>query len=808
MASSVAQVDLKKDKMWFGIFLILYVVCFLAIFKPIRLVKDNEFTNVYFTYRYEKPLGTGDRARQQVSSELQEKFAENKLAPDSSITFPSTTDIKIKVPLEGREFVSETDQKLQKLLNDYFAGKYGKMVTNSTDASSFPDVPLAKFGRIGLFMPKLKMRLGLDLQGGVHLVLKARTQNVEFRYKLADNAADLIKALDAADKKLPLAGAEAPAAGDTSGKAKAEAGDTSGKVKAEAGDTSGKVKAEAADKKGAKVEAGDTSGKAKAKGKTSPDGGQPVRIAQASDQDEDKDKAKDKGKDTGAKSGGKSGTDEALKEEEVAPEEAEKLADDALRERVEERLQAIVAELKKDYRERIGDVHAEVMASNVVLLRTLIDLKASDADSKQKAHGVMLLTKLKEVFPNARPLGEPERLTKLNTQQAMADVSRIVRERIDRLGVAEANVQEQGSDRVIVELPGVKDPDEAVAILGSTARLEFRKVPERYDVRQEDNPTTGSKHVTFVLKDSNKTVPSEVVYYEAPAFSGDQNVLVGSDLAPNSTAVTYDQEGKPAISLTLGRLGSRRFDQFANENQNKELAIFLDRKCIDCRNIKERHYGGRVLLTGGFSAVKDATNLKILLDAGALPVPVDVVEQRTVSATLGADAVHQSFRAAAWGLVLLALLMIGRYRIPGILSVIALIDYALLVLAAMTFFDATLSLPGMLAFVLSIGMAVDGNVIAFERLKDEFRTHPTRPMMQCLNNAYDRANVAILDGHATMLISGIVLFVLGTGPIRGFAVTLMIGTTASLFTNTVVTRKNQHLFAATRPGTDRRFYLH
>lgn len=830
MASSVAQTDLRRDKIWLGIIVLVFFLAAGVVFRPIRVIAKQDFTNVYFTYRYERPFGPSERAKQQVVGEVQEKLTEAKLAPDSSITFPSTTDIKLRVPLQQRDEVAETDKKLQKLLDELLAEKHGKRLSNRTDDSGFPDEPLAKVGSLGLFKPKMKMRLGLDIQGGVHLVLKARTQNVEFRFRLADNAASLVKALDDVDRKQPLAAAGAaatapPAAGDTSGKQKVEApaaGDTSGKAKAAKpegkdaapgddkapkGEPAKKAdkpakpdKAEKADKpdKGDKAEKADKGDKAK----TAPDGGEPVRIAQADTKDA---KDKDAAKNGTGKAGGKDEV-EKLTEVEVSPEEAEKLADEALRERVEERIQSLVAALKKDgdLGKRLGEIHAEVMSSNVVLVRTHVDLKAADAETKQKAHAQMLMGKLREAFPATVQVGDAERL-KINTQEAMKDVSRIIEQRINGLGVAEASVREQGTDRVLVELPGVKDPDEAVKILGTTARMEFRKVPERYDVRSEDTPD-GRRQVTFVLKEGNKPVPSEVVYYEAPAFSGDQNVLVGSDLAPNSTTVTYDQENKPAISLALGRAGSKRFDAFANENQNKELAIFLDRKCIDARNIKERHYGGRVQLTGGFATVRDATNLKLLLDAGALPVPVDVVEQRTVSATLGADSVRQSFRAALLGLLLILVTMVALYRLPGFLATLALIEYAILVLATLVLFDATLTLPGILGFILSVGMAVDGNVIAFERLKELLRERSSRPIMQCIRQSYELSFAAIFDGNVTTMISGAVLFVMGTGPIKGFAVTLFIGTLWSMFSALVVTRKWQNLVAATELGKHRRWY--
>ncbi|NUQ01174.1 MAG: protein translocase subunit SecD, partial [Armatimonadetes bacterium] len=500
---------------------------------------------------------------------------------------------------------------------------------------------------------------------------------------------------------------------------------------------------------------------------------------------------------------GEEATEEALEEKQTDADEAQKLADEGLRTRVEDRLNAIVQAMAREYGERIGDVHAEVVGSNITIIRTYVK-SGGDAEQQVKAHGNLLLAALKKYFPAVRQIGEAERL-EIDTARAMSDVKQIIGERIDRLGVAEANVREQGLDRVVVELPGVKDPDEAVAILGTTARMEFRKVDEEFEVRTEEG-VDGRNKVSFVLKATNKPVPDELVYYKAPEFSGDKNIMVGSQLAPNSVQVTYDQEGQPAISLALNKLASRRFDAFASENQGSQIAIYLDRRCIDARTVKETHYGGQVQLTGGFATVTEARNLKILLDAGALPVPVDVVEQRTVSATLGADSVRQSSRAAIWGLVLILIVMIGLYRVPGVLACAALIWYGMAVLAILVAVDATLTLPGILGFILSVGMAVDGNVISFERLKEELRENPNRPMLAIIRNTYDASFAAIFDGNVTTLISGVVLFVLGTGPIRGFAVTLSIGTMCSMLSALYLTRTLQNLVAVTPIGANRRLY--
>lgn len=776
MASNAARAEFKRDRLALIAILVLFLIAFGVVFKPVRRVSDDELVPVYYTYRFETGFGERSRVRQQLKAEIQDAFTAHDVPADTTVSFVSTTELKFKVNVFDDSKVAEYGQSTRKLVDDVMGTKYGKVVSEKTDASGFPEQPLAKIGAFGIYKPKPHVRLGLDLQGGVHLVLKARTQNVQFEYQLADNATDLIAALDKADKEQPLsvtgqsAAADQPAEGDkpAAGNPPAEAEKPAEADKPAAGDPPAEAE-----------KPGD------AKPETQPDGGEPIRMAQADD--------------------GTTG-DEAPAEEE-APEEIETsqadaalLADEGLMERVEDRLDGIVANLKREYGERIGDVYAEIVSSNTVILHTYVEPGPGSQDL-MGGHQRMIQEELKKVFPATKAVSAPD-LVDIDVKKAMGDVRRIVEERINGLGVAEAEVREQGMDRVVVELPGIKDPDEAVKILGTTARMEFRKVPEQYEVRNEQ--IGGRSQVSFAL--DGKTVPDELVYHQAPEFGQSKNIMVGADLAKGSVQVTYDQEGQPAISLGLNKEASRRFDQFASENKDKWLAIYLDRKAIDARVLKESRYGGQVLLTGGFPTAKDATNLKILLDAGALPVPVDVVEQRTVSATLGADSVRQSSRAALWGLLLILVLMVALYRLPGLLADLALMGYCLLVMAALVGFQAALTLPGILGLVLSIGMAVDANVIVFERLKEEMRENDAPMLGAFIKRAYERAWTAILDGNVTTLIIAVILFWKGTGPIRGFAVTLSIGILCSMFTALVVTRKFQSLTTHAPFGNNRALY--
>jgi len=794
MASNAARAEIKRDKLQLTLILVVFLAAFGMVFKPIQKVSDEQFVPVYYTFRFDQGFGERQRVRQQIKAELQDAFTDHDIPADTSLSFVSTTELKFKVSIVDQGKVDEYGKSLAMLCDDVLGTKYGKYKAIPPDASGFPDEPLAKIGPYGIFKPKPHVKLGLDLQGGVHLVLKARTQNVQFEYQLATNAKDLIAALDAADKANPLdvTGAPAePAAGEAPVDKPADGEATADAAKPADGEATADAEKPAETAQPADAEKpAETAQPADAKPETSPDGGEPIRMAQADD----------------APAGDEATGDEAAADEEApvetetSSEEAAQLADEALIERVEARLDGIVAGLKREYGDRIGDVYSEVVSSNVVVFRTYVEPGPGSQDVVG-GHARIIDGALKQSFAQTRALSAPT-VNDIDVAKAMGDVRRIIEERVDGLGVSEAAVREQGTDRVVVEMPGIKDPEEAIAILGTTARMEFRKVPEQFEVVNDQ--IGGASDVRFTV--DGKTVPDELVYYQAPEFGQSKNIMVGADLAKGSVQVTFDQEGQPAISLGLNKEATRRFDQFASENKDKWLAIYLDRKCIDARVLKESRYGGQVLLTGGFETTKDATNLKILLDAGALPVPVDVVEQRTVSATLGADSVRQSSRAALAGLALILLFMIALYRLPGATAAVALLGYCLLTMAALVAFDAALTLPGILGLVLSIGMAVDANVIVFERLKEEMRENDAPMLGAFIKRSYERAWSAILDGNVTTLIIGIILFAKGTGPIRGFAVTLMIGIACSMFTALVVTRKLQNLSAHHAFGNNRALY--
>lgn len=453
--------------------------------------------------------------------------------------------------------------------------------------------------------------------------------------------------------------------------------------------------------------------------------------------------------------------------QEQPPQEAKEIQLEEAQLKLEDALRILLP------RSGLKDYYFEAVGVRVVVVYTMARGEQERGQEAQR-----ILAALSPHFPQARLLKHEGMSLPEN---ALIQAMETVRRRVDRLGVAEALVQTQGMERIVVQLPGIKDPEEAVRMLGTTAQLELRKIPEKYEVQVEKDPSTGKETVRFLEKQTNREVPVEIVYYEGEA------VITGRHLKPGSAQVGYDQFGAPEVYLELTPEGARLFDQFAARNYGKHLGIYLDRQIISAPVIQARHFGGRVRITGGFENVKEARDLQALLNAGALPVPVDVVEQRSVSPTLGSDSVRQSFLAGLVGFALVASYMLFFYRVPGLLADVALVLYAIVVLALLVGFNATLTLPGIAGFILSIGMAVDANVIIFERLKEELRSG--KILRSAIEAGFARAWTAIVDGNVTTLLIAAVLYIMGTGPIKGFAITLSLGILVSLFSAVFVTKR-------------------
>jgi preprotein translocase subunit SecD len=356
-----------------------------------------------------------------------------------------------------------------------------------------------------------------------------------------------------------------------------------------------------------------------------------------------------------------------------------------------------------------------------------------------------------------------------------------IRNRVDQFGVAEPSIQQQGENRILVQLPGVQDPGRAKALIGKTALLEFKLVDERTD--PETALRAGAPEGTEILY--QRRVDKETKQERKVPFLIQKKAYVtGRDVA--TARVSIDQNtSEPYVSVDFNAAGARAFSELTDANVGRRLAIVLDGNIHSAPQIRERIPSGRAQITGGFTS-EEATDLAIVLRAGALPAPVQVLEERTVGPSLGADSIRQGIIAILASTTLVVLFMLIYYRLSGVVADVALGLNLLLLLATMAGFHATLTLPGIAGIALTIGMAVDTNILIFERVREELRAGKT--VRGAIDAGFSRAFKTVIDTHVTVLVSGLILFQFGTGPVKGFAVTLMIGIAASLFTAVFFTR--------------------
>jgi preprotein translocase subunit SecD len=356
-----------------------------------------------------------------------------------------------------------------------------------------------------------------------------------------------------------------------------------------------------------------------------------------------------------------------------------------------------------------------------------------------------------------------------------------IRNRVDQFGVAEPSIQQQGENRILVQLPGVQDPARAKALIGKTALLEFKLVDERTDAETalRTSPPPGTE-VLYQRRVDKQTREERKV----PFLVQKKAPITGRDVA--TARVSVDQNtSEPYVSVDFNAAGARAFAELTEANVGRRLAIVLDGNVHSAPQIRERIPSGRAQITGGFT-LDEATDLAIVLRAGALPAPVQVLEERTVGPSLGADSIRQGMVAILASTALVFLFMLVYYRFSGLIADVALGLNLLLLMATMAGFHATLTLPGIAGIALTIGMAVDTNILIFERIREELRAGKT--VRGAIDAGFARAFKTVIDTHVTVLVSGLILFQFGTGPIKGFAVTLMIGIAVSLFTAVFFTR--------------------
>lgn len=446
----------------------------------------------------------------------------------------------------------------------------------------------------------------------------------------------------------------------------------------------------------------------------------------------------------------------------------------------------------REIRDAVGPVRREksepevlrISVSNKEALAQAVDVLEGLASSVVSLTGVgqsdIEVTLAGEVIEIR--LSEAEKLA--TDSRTMQQSLEIIRRRVDAAGTREPSILRQGADRILIEVPGVGSAEELKAIIGTTARLTFNPVVRRTSNANEEPglnnlllPSVGDPGEFYVVED-------------AP-------VVTGEDLTNAGPA--FDQNNRPAVNFTFNVSGARKFGEYTGAHVGEPFAIVLDNEVISAPVIQTAITGGSGIITGNFT-IEESTNLAVLLRSGALPAEMVFLEERTIGPDLGQDSIDAGKVAAVAGLMAVAMLMIASYGLFGVFAVITLALNMAMIFGILSAIGATLTLPGIAGLVLIIGMAVDANVLVFERIREELRT-ATSPG-RAIELGYERAWSAILDANLTTLITAAVLFYFGAGPVRGFAVTLAIGIVTSVFAAIYVTRLFVELwFNRARPKT-------
>lgn len=381
-------------------------------------------------------------------------------------------------------------------------------------------------------------------------------------------------------------------------------------------------------------------------------------------------------------------------------------------------------------------------------------------------------------------------------ENAVSQSMETIRNRIDQFGVAEPLIQRQGVNQILIQLPGVKNPKQALDLIKTTAVLEFKLVDDENSLSRElPNSLKTDQEEKFNAEFGPKIPEGDEISFERlvdkesqavtkrPFLLKKRTLLTGDKLS--DARMSFDEYNKPYVSVVFDSAGARQFETITGENVKKRLAIILDRTIYSAPVIQDRISGGRAQISGGFTP-EEATSLAIVLRAGALPAPVKTIQNVTVGPSLGKDSIEMGFRAAKWGTLLVVLFMIFYYRMAGLIADFALALNVILLIGALAALNATLTLPGIAGIILTIGMSVDSNVLIFERIREELRLG--KPIRGAIDSGYDKAFLTIIDSHVTTLITAVVLFIFGTGPIKGFAISLSLGVMINLFTSLVGTK--------------------
>ncbi len=332
----------------------------------------------------------------------------------------------------------------------------------------------------------------------------------------------------------------------------------------------------------------------------------------------------------------------------------------------------------------------------------------------------------------------------------------IVRRRIDDIGTKEPTILQRGEKRILVELPGLKDPERIKKLLGKTAQLNFRLV--------SDNAEFGS---------------DKLISENGETLNVSKRIVMSGENLIDAQPSIKNQQNEPAVTFSLDRLGAQKFGRTTTDNVGKRLAIVLDGKIISAPNINEPITSGNGMISGNFT-FQEATDLALLLRSGALPTPLEIVEERTVGPDLGEDSIRSGITSLIVGFILVIFFMLYKYKLFGLVANISLVANLLMLVGVLTILEATLTLPGIAGIILTVGMAVDANVLIFERIKEELKTE--KSIIHAFDSGYSRAKITVLDANITTLIAAVILFAFGSGPVKGFAITLGIGIITTLFT--------------------------
>lgn len=649
----------SRGKWWIITIVLLFVLSFLYAFQPVRVIPKTGDVQSTFRYTFPKPLAEGQAQLAVKAQEIREYLTGRGLELDR-VEFKEANVLEIEtLALDDKQ--AEADRA--KLLSE-LAAKYAGVTAMALPDEQQTEQPLAQLGSvIGLYRPSLKVKLGLDLQGGAHVVLRCLPES-RFVFTSPEERPMSQK---------PLAEGQKPVATTADGK----------------------------------------------------------------------------------------------------PIVATNLTPEKLAENVTAAMQRGGVDPKT--------VQVQVPSDNMLLVTT----QALNKDQADK-HGKLLQGFLERSFTGVNITAKDPESVFLEAETA-EKVKNIIDRRLYFMSdIREPVIQKQGMDQIIVELPGVKDPDRVVSILRSTAMLEFRLIPQRYTCpgSEQDDYSVWSD------SQSGQTVPWERVLAESEAE------FTGRDLMSNAVVETNGAKGGWVVGFELRGDKKAAFRDFTRKNVQRLMAIVLDGQCQMAPVIKGE-IPGKGIIEGNFTAA-DARDLKLLLNAGALPVPLEIQENRTISATLGSYAIQRSLLAGVVGFGLVMVFMIGMYRLPGALSILALLLYVVIVLAVLVFTKTTVTLPGIAGIILSIGMAVDANVLIFERLKEE--VWAGKSMRAAIEAGFERAWTAILDANVNSLIVAAVLYFLGSSSIKSFAVTLFVGVVCSLFTAVTVSRWMVTMIGTSRVG--------